>query len=251
MAYNARANTDMHRDNTNAPGRLSQTGQMIGWGVFGGLVFMGFFFGVVTGYERPKPPTQVTAAPKETTRVEAPKLPKKEEPKAEPPREDPPPPKKEEPKPEEPKVEPPKVDPPKVESPPPPKKEPPKTTVAVSFQKDVLPIFRTYCLNCHGTGTGKPRGDVDLRTVASIMKGGGGPIIEVGKPEKSAIYTSIVDNAMPPEGKRPGKGETDVIRDWILGGAKPRRPARGPAVSRPASRVRSRSRTPRPSGTAS
>ena len=69
---------------------------------------------------------------------------------------------------DEPKVEPPKVETPKIDMPPPPKKNEPKTPelTPVSFQKDVLPIFRTYCLNCHGSGTGKPKGDVDLRTVA-------------------------------------------------------------------------------------
>ena len=34
---------------------LSVSGQLIGWAVFGGLVLVGFFFGVVTGYEKPKP----------------------------------------------------------------------------------------------------------------------------------------------------------------------------------------------------
>jgi hypothetical protein len=135
------------------------------------------------------------------------------------------------------KVDPPTIDPAKKALPIAKKKdkqEPKSELSAVSFQKDVLPIFRTYCLNCHGSGTGKPKGEVDLRTVASIMKGGGGPIIEVGKPEKSVIYTSIVDGAMPPDGKRPGKGETEVIRNWILGGAKPRRSFR--KFSRPACR---------------
>ncbi len=226
-----------------SPTRLSQTGQMLGWAVFGGLVLIGFFFGVVTGYERPKPPVAVAAAPKENSKPETPKptpkitpepqpippvtLPKKEEPKADPPK---------------------KAEPPKIDTPIPKKKNEPKTQelTPVSFQKDVLPIFRTYCLNCHGSGTGKPKGNVDLRTVASIMKGGGGPIIEVGKPEKSQLFTQIVDNAMPPDGKRPGKGETEVIRNWILAGAKPRRPNR--KLTRPVSR--SRPRTPRSCGRA-
>src|SRR5262249_13938353 len=96
----------------------------------------------------------------------------------------------------------------------------------VSFQKDVLPIFREYCLNCHGGGKGKPKGDVDLRTLAAIVNPKNPPILTSGKPEKSAIYSQIVDGAMPPEGRRPGKGETEVIRDWIVAGATPRRPVR-------------------------
>ena len=106
----------------------------------------------------------------------------------------------------------------------PPKKEtsssPPANLTPVSFQKDVLPIFRTYCLNCHGAGSGKPKGNVDLRTVAAIMKGGGAPILVVGQPEKSAIYTTIEDMSMPPDGKRPTPQELAIIRNWILTGAK-------------------------------
>ncbi len=93
-------------------------------------------------------------------------------------------------------------------------------TTPVSFQKDVLPIFRTYCLNCHGAGTGRPKGNVDLRTVAAIKKGGGGPILEIGNPEKSAIYFTILDGSMPPDGKRPTRDELEIIRRWILQGAK-------------------------------
>src|ERR1051325_10007721 len=34
--------------------RLSPNGQLIGWAVFGGLLVIGFFFGIVTGYEKPQ-----------------------------------------------------------------------------------------------------------------------------------------------------------------------------------------------------
>jgi hypothetical protein len=213
-----------------SPERLSQTGHLIGWLVFGALVVVGFLFGVVTGYETPGPsqlahatkstgesnplpvtsPTVTphpTANPRASQKVETTV-------KAEPP-----------------KVavkvdaEPAKVEQPKVAIPEPKKVLQPKNSALafVSFQKDVLPIFRTYCLNCHGAGSGKPRGDVDLRTLATIIDPKNPPILTPGQPEKSAIYNSVADNAMPPEGKRPGKGETEVIRNWILGGAKPRR----------------------------
>lgn len=99
----------------------------------------------------------------------------------------------------------------------------PEGVTPVSFQKDVLPIFRTYCLNCHGAGSGKPKGGVDLRTVAAIKRGGGAPILVVGQPEKSAIYTTIEDMSMPPEGRRPTPQELAIIRNWILTGAMERR----------------------------
>jgi hypothetical protein len=228
------------------PERLSQNGHLLGIAIYGALVLVGFMFGIVTGYERPRstsvarltkdsaqptnpstgsnPNGSSTGAskftPPTTSEPETPSLGTKTEPKTEPiskiepkPKDNPPP-----------KSE---ILPPKKETVPPKKDpQPMVTTRPVSFQKDVLPIFRSYCLNCHGE-SGKPKGEVDLRTVAAIKRGGGGPILEIGKPEQSAIYTTIVDGSMPPDGKKkPTKGELDVIRNWILTGANPRRSIR-------------------------
>jgi len=205
---------------------LSQDAKMLGIGVYGGLLVVGFFFGIVTGYERPKTVVVTKAAPKEKeSPKETPKpvvVPSKVPPKTE---LNPEP--KVEPTTPEPKMEPktePKVEP-KPEVKPEPKPEPKKEEVAlkaVSFQKDVLPILRSYCFNCHGAA-GKPKGDVDLTSLAKITAKGAPDILTAGDPKKSAIYTTVEGQTMPPDGKRPGKGETDVIRNWILGGAKPRR----------------------------
>jgi outer membrane biosynthesis protein TonB len=208
-------------------------------GVYGGLLVVGFFFGVVAGYEPSKPPPLVASAVKdrEPARRDDPKPegPKPDpkvgaptagpEPKAAPtPRVDPPRP---EPTPEPKKPDPPKAEPKKEE---PKKAEPAATVPVVSFEKDVKPILRTYCFNCHGAA-GKPKGDVDLTSLAKITDPNNPPILKPGDPEKSAIYFTIVDMSMPPQGSRPGKGETEVIRNWIAGGAKPRRrkfPRHGP-----------------------
>jgi periplasmic protein TonB len=229
-----------------APERISPNGQMIGIAVYGGLVLVGFAFGIVTGYDSPKPPIVVAkhdkekdkdtpkpdsakpdaskpVPPKSTTPISTPPQelnptpPRADPPKVDPPKNDPPvivmPPKK----------DPPKVDPPKTDPPPPPKKEEPVAVVKpVSFEKDVKPILRSYCFNCHGAA-GKPKGDVDLTSLAKIVDPKNPPILKAGDPKKSSIYTQIADQAMPPNGSRPGKGETEVIRNWILAGAKPRR----------------------------
>jgi hypothetical protein len=194
---------------------LSQNGQMIGISVFGGLLVVGFFFGVVTGYESPKPPVVVV---KEVTKPEPPKPQPKVEPTP------PPEPKKVEPTPPPPepkKVEPtPPPEPKKVNPSPEPKGTTEPAAVAVSFEKNVKPILRTYCFNCHGA-VGKPKGDVDLTTLAKILDPDNPPILKPGNLKGSAIFTTIDDGAMPPDPPRPGKGELDVIRNWILGGAKP------------------------------
>lgn len=207
------------------PNRLSPNGQMIAIGVYGFLVLVGFFFGIVTGYERPRPAV-VVKAPKEKEK-DTPRAAEVPKPQPQPPKVVPPPdplpkdePKKVEPKPEPKVVEPPKPEPKKVE---PPKKEPEPAAAAVSFEKQVKPILMRYCGDCHGNA-GKPKGDVDLRTLAAITNPKNPPILVAGNPDKSAIYSTIADMSMPPDNKpRPGKQETALIREWIAGGAKPRR----------------------------
>lgn len=240
--------------------RLSENGQLYAWLIFGGMIAGGFFFGIVAGYQRAPIIVQASAESKANAVEKAPATsgstdktenkeptPKTGSTPTPPPtpssgndkgtssgtpsktgESSVPPPKNEVasnvPPPTPP--QPPKNPSPPKNSEPPPKKEsspPPANLTPVSFQKDVLPIFRTYCLNCHGAGSGKPKGGVDLRTVAAIMKGGGAPILVVGQPEKSAIYTTIEDMSMPPEGKRPTPQELAIIRNWILAGAKERR----------------------------
>jgi protein TonB len=220
--------------------KLSQNGLLVAIGVYGFLVLVGFAFGIVTGYERPRP-VAVAQHSKDKEQPRAAETPKgqpqlqpqppggpklipnttpelrREEPRPEPRREDPKPePKKDAPKPEPKAVETPKPAAKAVE----PKKE---AAVTISFEKQVRPILMRYCGDCHGNA-GKPRGDVDLRTLAVITDPKNPPILVAGKPEKSAIYTTIADKSMPPDNKpRPGKGETDLIREWIATGAKPRR----------------------------
>ncbi|HEV3438695.1 MAG TPA: hypothetical protein VG122_15125, partial [Gemmata sp.] len=67
MAFEPFGQTDSspNSGHMTAPERLSQSGQMMGWGVYGSLVVIGFVFGIVTGYERPKTIT-VTKVAKET-----------------------------------------------------------------------------------------------------------------------------------------------------------------------------------------
>jgi hypothetical protein len=197
---------------------------MLGWAVFGGLVLVGFLFGVVAGYESAKPVVvervaKATPDPPEPT-------PKKGQPVQPVPavkKTDSPPQKPEPMKGDSPKVDPPRTDP--VDAPPPPKKVEPKspTLSPVSFQREVLPILRTHCLNCHGAGTGKPKADVNLTSIAS-MKRSPGKILVPGKPEESDVYTSITEREMPDGGRpKPTPKELATLRNWILTGAKERR----------------------------
>ncbi|MBQ17808.1 MAG: hypothetical protein CMJ65_11855 [Planctomycetaceae bacterium] len=92
-------------------------------------------------------------------------------------------------------------------------------------QEDVLPIFYTRCVVCHGSR--EKKGGLDLRTRASILKGGqSGPAVVPGKPDQSLLVKRIHAVEMPPPkllvdfGIRTVEAdELDTIRKWIASGA--------------------------------
>jgi hypothetical protein len=200
-------------------GTLSSNGQWLFGSLYAALTLVGFSFGVWAGASKPKPVevAEVKKEPEKPAPVVTPPVvkPPVVEPK---PKEPEPKPVEPEPKPMTPEVK------PKEPEPKPKEPEPkPKLNVKPVAFKEVAAIFRSYCANCHGA-VGKPKGDVDLRTVAAIMKGGSaGDIVTPGQPDKSALYLSIKMNTMPPEGKGPSPAELQVIHDWIASGAKERR----------------------------
>ena len=96
----------------------------------------------------------------------------------------------------------------------------PTTENAPIFEKDVLPIFSTYCFTCHGKSS--PELGVDLRTAASILRGGfNGPIVEKGSADESRLFMKVSKKQMPPPAFESVVPEQDVemIRRWIEGGA--------------------------------
>ncbi len=93
-------------------------------------------------------------------------------------------------------------------------------------EQEVRAIFQARCVACHGSL--RHEGGLDMRTVASRLKGGkSGPGLVPGKPEESLIYKRIVNGQMPPAGmskdvavELPTPAETEKIRAWVAGGAK-------------------------------
>ena len=104
-------------------------------------------------------------------------------------------------------------------APPPPDIEPTPT------ERDVLAILQVRCIICHGSLN--LQGGLDLRTVASRLKGGKtGPALVLGKPDESPMYKRIIEGQMPPPAmakalavELPTDAETGKIRRWILAGA--------------------------------
>ena len=102
--------------------------------------------------------------------------------------------------------------------------------VAAVNEHEVRGIIQARCVTCHG-GLQK-MGGLDMRTVASRLKGGkSGPALVPGKPEESLLYTRIVKGQMPPDKlaktlavELPTDGETEKIRAWIAAGAPEAKP---------------------------
>ncbi len=97
---------------------------------------------------------------------------------------------------------------------------------AVTFERDVRPILKVHCFQCHGEA-GKPKGKLDLRLRRTIVAGGrAGPAIAPGRPDASLLVRRITDHEMPPPEvtKRPTPREIELIRRWISAGAPTARP---------------------------
>lgn len=92
-------------------------------------------------------------------------------------------------------------------------------SVAVSFDRQIRPIFEAKCNNCHGLK--KPKGDLDLRTLAALNKGGtSGPAVKPGDPTMSTLWESVETDRMPPGKAKLTTSERDLVKRWIESGAK-------------------------------
>ena len=96
---------------------------------------------------------------------------------------------------------------------------------AVTSHEVLVPILHVRCLICHGRR--KQEAGLDLRTRASILKGGkSGAAMVPGKPEESLLLQRIQAEEMPPPKSfsqycvRPvTSDELETLRRWIAAGA--------------------------------
>ena len=102
-----------------------------------------------------------------------------------------------------------------------------------TFEKDVLPIFSTYCFTCHGKSS--PELGLDLRTATSVLRGGfNGPVIQKGSAEESRLFQKVSNHLMPPPAFKSTVPDDDVetIRSWIETGAEHEARAEIPEAAR-------------------
>lgn len=94
----------------------------------------------------------------------------------------------------------------------------------LTFERDVRPIFRAHCFDCHGA-TEKPEGNLDLRLVRFLRRGGeSGPVIVPGDANQSLLMDRIRLGEMPPGDAKVSSKEIVIVERWINSGAKTARP---------------------------
>ncbi len=95
---------------------------------------------------------------------------------------------------------------------------------APTYEKQIGPFFRTYCLGCHDGGDDS-QGGLSVVTFKSLMEGGdSGEVIVPGKSESSKLVKLLLGTAkpkMPPkDSKQPRPEEIEIVKRWVDLGAK-------------------------------
>ena len=89
------------------------------------------------------------------------------------------------------------------------------------FKKQVEPLLKRRCYQCHSHDSGKAKGGLVLDSRHGWQKGGSeGPAIIPGKPDKSLLMQAVRHQGyeMPPNKKLPA-GEIALLEKWITMGA--------------------------------
>jgi len=91
-------------------------------------------------------------------------------------------------------------------------------TAPISFAGDVMPIFESRCINCHGGD--QTREGLDMKTYESLMAGSeNGPVVAPGDSNNSKLVELLLNGKMPKRGPKLTPAETQTIVDWVDAGA--------------------------------
>ncbi len=90
---------------------------------------------------------------------------------------------------------------------------------SLTFETEVRPILKAYCLDCHGGGE-KLEGKLDLRLKRFAAKGGdSGPAFIPGDAAASHLVARMKSGEMPPLEKKVPADKIALIERWIAAGA--------------------------------
>jgi mono/diheme cytochrome c family protein len=93
----------------------------------------------------------------------------------------------------------------------------------VDFQRDILPLFKANCYQCHDGKKQKAGYRLDIRSRAQRGGESGKTSIVPGQPDKSDLIRRITskddEQVMPPSGKRLTPEQVKLLHDWVAAGA--------------------------------
>ena len=98
---------------------------------------------------------------------------------------------------------------------------PPAPADEPTYTKDVQPILKQYCTDCHRSKRFK--GGVKLDTFEALMSTGKRPNVVPGDPPRGRLVETMTgpNKTMPPPNwDQPTAAEVEVIRAWVRAGAK-------------------------------
>jgi hypothetical protein len=91
----------------------------------------------------------------------------------------------------------------------------------VAIEQEARALLESKCLACHGETR---MSGLDLRTTAAIAQGGSrGPAVIAGNPTASLLFKAVTregDLKMPPGKGALSAAEVNLLRDWIITGAR-------------------------------
>ncbi len=91
--------------------------------------------------------------------------------------------------------------------------------IKVTFNDQVLPIFKNACLNCHNPD--KKKAGLDLSTYQGALAGSdNGKVVESGSPDKSLLLKTvkhIEEPKMPPKGDKLTDADIAMLEKWVAG----------------------------------
>lgn len=89
---------------------------------------------------------------------------------------------------------------------------------AVSFARDILPIFDQSCLKCHGGD--KTEKGLSLKTYEALMQGSQkGTVVVPGDPGASRLAELLQNGKMPKRGPKLSQTQIELVLEWIRAGA--------------------------------
>lgn len=89
---------------------------------------------------------------------------------------------------------------------------------AVSYSRDVQPIFNQICVKCHGGEETKE--GLSLKSYAEVMAGSNnGTVITPGDVVNSFLIEQVVSGEMPKRGPKLLPAQIRTLSDWVAAGA--------------------------------